>query len=173
MSATKPKGMLRYFFRAPVYLYRWRLGWLLGRRFLLLTHFGRRTGVRHQTVLEVMEYRKEGPAAVVMSGFGRNSDWLLNIEANSKAEVVISSQRFIAAHRVLSEEEAVRVVEGYERRNWFAAPIVRMVLSRLVGWPYHDTNEDRHRLVRQLPLIEFRRAVPAGGDSASQNPAQR
>jgi hypothetical protein len=70
MSTIPNKNVLRHLLRAPVYLYRWRLGPLFGKRFLLLTHTGRRTGVRHQTVLEVMEYREEGPEAVVMSGFG-------------------------------------------------------------------------------------------------------
>jgi len=58
MSAIKEKGMLRYLFRVPVYLYRWRLGCLLGNRLLLLTHTGRGTGLRRQTVLEVVEYRE-------------------------------------------------------------------------------------------------------------------
>ena len=70
MTVIKKKGILWYFFRAPVYLYRWRLGWLLGHRLLLLTHIGRRTGLRRQTVLEVVEYRKEIPEAVVVNGFG-------------------------------------------------------------------------------------------------------
>lgn len=46
MAAIKRKRMLWYLFRAPVYLYRWRLGWLFGNRLLLLTHTGRRTGLR-------------------------------------------------------------------------------------------------------------------------------
>ena len=50
-----------------MYLYRWKCGWLLGHRFLLLIHVGRRTGLRRCTVLEVLEYRKEGSEAVVMS----------------------------------------------------------------------------------------------------------
>jgi len=48
----KPKGALRYFFRLPVYLYRWHFGRLLGTRFLLLTHIGRSTGLRRQLFLK-------------------------------------------------------------------------------------------------------------------------
>ena len=133
MGATRLNGTLRRLFRAPVNLYRWNFGRLLGHRFLLLTHIGRRTGLRRHTVLEVMEYRKEGPEAVVMSAFGRNADWLRNIEAAPAPEVVIGSQHFVAAHRFLDEEEAMRVLTGYERRNWLIAPIIRGVLSRLLG----------------------------------------
>ena len=48
---------MRWLFRLPVYLYRCHCGGLLGHRFLLLIHRGRRTGRRYETVLEVMEYR--------------------------------------------------------------------------------------------------------------------
>jgi deazaflavin-dependent oxidoreductase (nitroreductase family) len=60
----------------------------------LLIHIGRRTGRRRRTVLEVMEYRQEGPEMVVMSAFGPKADWLRNIEATPGPEVVIDSQGF-------------------------------------------------------------------------------
>ena len=152
------KAAPRRLFRVPVYLYRWNCGWLLGHRFLLRIHIGRRTGLRRHTVLEVMEYRKAGSEAVVMSAFGRDADWLRNIEAMPGAEVVIGSQRFVAAHRFLDEEEAMGVINGYERRNWPIAPIIRAVLSRLLGWPYDSSKAARRQLVAQLPLIAFRPA---------------
>ena len=99
MRTVKRKSIMWYFFRAPLYLYRWRLGWLLGKRCLLLTHTGRRTGLRRQTVLEVVDYRKEGPEVVVVNGFGPNSDWVRNIEAKPGEEVTVGSQHFVASHR--------------------------------------------------------------------------
>ncbi len=156
LAATRRKIILKRLLRAPVYLYRWRLGWLLGRRFLLLTHTGRYTGARHQTVLEVMEYRREGPEVVVMSGFGRNANWLRNIHAKPDPEVIVGSRRFVAAYRILDGAEGVRVLRGYERRNRFMAPVVRLVLSRLLGWKYHGTQSEQYRIVEQLPLIAFR-----------------
>jgi deazaflavin-dependent oxidoreductase (nitroreductase family) len=154
---TRMNPALRQLFRAPAYLYRWKCGWLLGHRFLLLIHIGRRTGLRRYTVLEVVEYREEGPEAVVVSAFGRNANWLRNIEATRSPEIVIGSQRFVADHRFLDKEEAVRVMAGYERRNWFIAPIVRLGFSRFLGWRYHGSTSDRRRLVNQLPVIAFRR----------------
>jgi deazaflavin-dependent oxidoreductase (nitroreductase family) len=150
------KGTLGRLFRAPAFLYRWRCGWLLGQRFLLLTHVGRRTGLRRRTVLEVMEYRKPGPEVIVMSAFGRNADWLRNIQATPCPEVCIGAQHFSAAYRVLDAEEAISVVGGYEQRNRFIAPVIRSVLSRLLGWQYLGSESDRRRLVAQLPVIGFR-----------------
>jgi deazaflavin-dependent oxidoreductase (nitroreductase family) len=159
VATIKNKGVLWYLFRAPVYLYRWRLGWLLGHRCLLLTHIGRRTGLRRQTVLEVVEYRKQGPEVVVANGFGPNTHWLRNIEAGPGEEVTVGLQHFVASHRFLGEEEGMRVIRDYERRNRFVAPIVRSGFSWLVGWKYQGSESDRRKLVGQIPLIALRPRV--------------
>jgi deazaflavin-dependent oxidoreductase (nitroreductase family) len=147
----------RRLLRIPVLLYRRGWGELLGRRFLLLIHRGRRSGLRRETVLEIVDYREKGPEAVVVSGFGRDADWLRNIEAHPEAvEVVIGRRRFAASHRILAADEAGRVVAEYERRSRLVAPVVRLVLSRLLGWPYRGNEADRRRLAAQLPLVAFR-----------------
>ena len=156
MVAIRKKGMLWYFFRAPVPLYRWGLGRLFGKRLLLLAHTGRRTGLRRRTLLEVVEYRKEGPEVVVANGFGPDSDWVRNIQAKPDEEVTVGSQHFAASHRFLDQEEAAAVIRGYEYRNRFIAPVVRAGFSWLLGWKYHSTDTDRHRLVSQIPLLAFR-----------------
>ena len=156
MASVRRKTAVWYLFKGPVYLYRWHLGWLFGRRCLLLTHVGRRTGLRRHNVLEVVEYRSQGPEAVVVNGFGRESDWVRNIEANGHEEITVGQQHFRASHRFLDEQEAVQVMRAYEQRNRFLAPLVHRGLSWLLGWDYHGSDADRHRLVKQLALIAFR-----------------
>lgn len=156
MVEIRKRGLLWYLFRAPVYLYRLRLGWIFGHRVLMLTHIGRRTGLRRHTVLEVVEYRKTGPEVVVAGGFGRGSDWILNIKASPTADVTVGLQHFAAQHRFLGEEEAAEVIKNYERRNRMIAPIVRAGFSWILGWKYHGGDEDRRRFVSQIPLIAFR-----------------
>lgn len=151
-------GLLRHVLRAPAWLYRWHCGWLLGHRFLLLVHTGRRTGRRHSTVLEVVEYRREKPELVVMSGLGRGSNWLRNLTAGGDPEIIVGTTRFAATWRELGEAEAAMVMAGYEQRNRLATPLVRMVLSRLAGWRYDGSDAARRRLVRALPLVAFRPA---------------
>lgn len=47
-------------------------------------------------------------------------------------------------------------IGGYEQRNRFATPIIRAVLSRLLGWHY-DGSDEHHRLVAaQFPFVAFR-----------------
>ena len=99
---------------------------------------------------------------VVANGFGANSDWVRNIEAGMGEEVTVDSQHFAASHRFLSEDEAMSVIQSYEHRNRYIAPIVRRGFSWLLGRPYHSGEHDRQRLVRQIPLIAFRpRSSPA------------
>ncbi len=156
MATILKKGMLWYLFRAPIYLYRWHLGWLFGKRLVLLAHTGRRSGLRRQTVLEVVEYRQDGPEVVVANGFGPDSDWVRNIQAKPDEEVTVGAEHFAAMHRFLGQEEAAAVIRGYEYRNRFIAPIVRAGFSWLVGWKYRSTDPDRLRLVSQIPLLAFR-----------------
>lgn len=150
-----PSPTLRALFRTPVCLYRLGCGWLLGHRFLMLIHIGRRTGRRRFTVLEVIEYRKRGPEAVVLSGFGRKADWLRNIRASPSVEVVIGIRRFAAAYRFAAEAEAVAVLTGYLRRNRVIAPVIRRVLSRLLGWAFDGSEAHCRRLAAELPLVVF------------------
>jgi deazaflavin-dependent oxidoreductase (nitroreductase family) len=143
--------------RAPVALYRVRLGFLLGRRFLLLTHRGRRSGLLYRTVVEVVQFDPERQEAIAMSGFGRRSNWYRNVLAGGAVEVQLGRERFVPGVRELEPEEAAAAVADYERRNRFAAPVVRAALSRLAGFRYDGGAEARLRLVGQLPLVGFRR----------------
>jgi deazaflavin-dependent oxidoreductase (nitroreductase family) len=147
---------LRVAFRGPDQLYRHGLGFLLGRRFLRLTHVGRRSGTRYATVLEVVGYDPAVPELVVVSGFGARADWLRNLQGGGPAEVTVGRATFRAEHRMLGTDEAVAVFAEYERRNRVIAPIVRRVLSWLLGWHYDGSPEARRRMAGQLPLVALR-----------------
>ncbi|HWB69834.1 MAG TPA: nitroreductase family deazaflavin-dependent oxidoreductase [Solirubrobacterales bacterium] len=142
--------------KAPVALYEAGAGPLLGHRFLLLSHRGRRSGRLFRTVLEVVAWDAAAQEATVMSGFGPRSNWYLNVLAGGAEEVRIARLRFHPRARPLEAGEAVGALAGYERRNRLAGPVVRAVLSRLAGFPYDGSQGARQRLVEALPLIAFR-----------------
>jgi hypothetical protein len=48
----------RTLMRAPIWIYRARLGFLFGSRMLLLEHVGRKSGRRRQAVLEIVDQPK-------------------------------------------------------------------------------------------------------------------
>ena len=51
---------VRRLVRAPIFLYRARLGFLLGSRLLMLEHIGRKSGARRYALLEVVDHSRPG-----------------------------------------------------------------------------------------------------------------
>lgn len=154
---------LRTLLHAPDALYRRGWGFLLGHRFCAVTHVGRHSGRRFQTVLEVLEYRPEDRMVFVLSGLGRRADWLRNIEAAPALRLQIGREDFAPVHCLLPADRAAAVLAGYERRNRLLIPVLRRVLSRLGGLRYDGSDSARLELVRRLPVVGFR---PAPGASA-------
>jgi deazaflavin-dependent oxidoreductase (nitroreductase family) len=107
-------------------------------------------------VLEVVGSEHETEEIMVMSGFGPSADWFRNLQAAPAVEIAIGRRRFRPQHRILEETEAAGALAGYERRNRLIAPIVRLALGWLAGWPYDGSEAARARLVRQLPMVAFR-----------------
>lgn len=54
--------------------------------------------------------------------------------------------------------DASAVLAHYERHNRLVTPVIRRVLSWLVGWRY-DGSDARQRLARELPVVAFRPEV--------------
>jgi deazaflavin-dependent oxidoreductase (nitroreductase family) len=147
---------VRRLLRAPAKLYDWHAGWLLGERFLLLTHVGRRSGRPYRTMLEVVGHGPATGEVIVLAALGRSANWYRNLQARPTAEVAIGRRRFTAGHRTLGEDEAVATLAGYERRNRVVAPVVRLVLGRLAGTRHDGSDAARHRIARELPLVALR-----------------
>jgi deazaflavin-dependent oxidoreductase (nitroreductase family) len=170
---AQPGPILGRALRLPVHLYDLGAARLLGHRFLLLTHRGRRSGRLYRTMLEVVGWDPERREAIAMSGFGPDANWRLNVLAGGAVEVRIAELRFEPRVRSPEREEAVGVLADYERRNRVAGPIVRAVLSRLAGFRYDGSAESRYRVVEALPLLAF---SPSGfsnsaADSSTPPPA--
>jgi deazaflavin-dependent oxidoreductase (nitroreductase family) len=159
MQPSPPKGFLGWFLGLPRYLYHAHLGVLLGHRFLVLVHEGRRSGRRRETPLEVVRYDRTRHEAIVAAGWGTKTQWLYNVDAGLAREVWIGRERYEPTVRRLDATEAQEVLAWYEDHNGLPKSIVRGVLSRLVGWRYDGSPQARARLVRQLPMVAFR---PAG-----------
>ena len=172
MATTRHPGpVLRRLLGAPVLLYRAGLGPLLGERFLMLTHVGRRTGRVYRTVVEVVDRQPAGDAYVVMAGFGRATGWLHNLQAGGGREVLVGRRRFRPVIRMLEPAEAAAALASYEHRNRIATPVIRFVLGRLIGRRYGGSAAERLRVVEQLPLVALSPAPPAEGQEAEAEAA--
>lgn len=158
MTGRRPGPILAALLRAPARLYDWNVGWVLGRRFLRLTHVGRRTGREYQTMLEVVGENRNRHEVIVVAGLGRSAQWYRNLLADKATEVAIGRERFAPRYRELGLAEAAAVLAEYEQRNRYIAPVVRRVLSWLVGWHYDGTEVKRLQLVSELPMVALRPA---------------
>jgi deazaflavin-dependent oxidoreductase (nitroreductase family) len=146
--------LARRLFKAPIRLYHWRLGRLLGHRFLLLEHCGRRSGRRYETVLEVVRW-DPSREAVVVSGWAPDADWYRNVTVGGGVRITIANESWPARHWGLGPDEAIQVLTDYEHRNRLVRPVVNRMLGLLVGWRYDGSADARRRLVQQLPMFAF------------------
>ncbi len=146
---------VRWFVRAPIWLYRARLGILLGGRFLMLEHIGRKSGLRRYAVLEVVD-RPEPDTYVVVAGFGRRAQWYRNVEAEPRVRLWLGSRRPVAAEaRPLGGEEAGASLRRYAAAHPRAWRSLRRVLEETLGVPIGAEGTE-------LPVVALRRGRRSG-----------
>jgi deazaflavin-dependent oxidoreductase (nitroreductase family) len=145
-------GLKRFLFRAPIFLYRIGLGGLLGKRFLLLNHIGRKSGQVRQTVLEVVNHDRETATFCIASGFGKKSDWYLNILENREVNIQVGWRKLLVTAVPLTPEESGEAMVDYARRH----PIAAKNLGKLIG--YDVSTEEEYRTVGQesIPFIALK-----------------
>ena len=146
-----PRGLARLALRLPIWLYRLGLGGLLGTRFVLLTHSGRKTGRERQTVLEVVRYDKATTTFIVAAGFGPGSDWYRNLRANPQVIVQCGRRRWAMVARFLPPEQAGEELLDYARRH----PLALRELARFMGYRLDGSREDVRALGQALSMVAF------------------
>jgi deazaflavin-dependent oxidoreductase (nitroreductase family) len=147
-----PRGISRLGFRLPIWVYRHGLGGLLGKRFVCLTHTGRKTGRRRQVVLEVVRFDEDSGICIVAAGFGSQSDWVRNITGDPLIIFTIGSvTRYGLAER-LSPQEAGEELASYAGRY----PAAWRELVRFMGYRLDGTEEDLRALGQLIPMFRFR-----------------
>lgn len=150
ITKRKPSGLLRLLFRTPIFLYRMNLGFLLGGRFLMLTHIGRRSGLPRHAVIEVVDHDEEVGVYYVAAAWREKSDWYLNILKNPRVRVQVGNRKFEAEANQISSEEAQGVLWSYARRHPTA---LRELTLLMLGERLPPTRETCERLAESIPLI--------------------
>lgn len=154
-----PRGMRRAMFRAPILLYRARLGWLLGRRMVLIEHRGRRSGRVRQVVVEVAALDRATGVVTVASGFGHASDWYRNLLATPQARICLGTRWADVRAEALTEDEGASTMVDYALRH----PVAARVLARYMGATAPLGADAYRSLGTRVP---FMRLVPLGHDRA-------
>lgn len=147
----QPRGVRRLLFRLPIRLYRARLGFLLGKRFLLIEHRGRKSGKCRQVVVEVVVHDPLHDEVVVASGFGPKADWYLNVLAHPEVTIQLGSRSWRARAVKLEAEEAAEAMVHYARRH----PRAARGLSRFMGFRVDGSERDYRAVGERVPMIRF------------------
>ena len=147
---TPPEGVRRLLFRAPIWMYRLHLGWLLGHRLLLLTHTGRVSGQRRQVVLEAVGYESAKDIVYVASGFGTRAQWYRNIRIHPNVTVHVGRRSAPAIATPLPPDESGRAMVKYARRH----PHLARRLMRFCGYEVDGSDQDYFAVGRDnIPIV--------------------
>ncbi len=145
-------GWRRMIARAPVQLYRWHLGPLLGRRICLLTHTGRTSGLPRRTALEVTGTDPATGAVHLASGFGPASQWYRNIQHTPKVTVQSGRRHWTGTARPMTPDESGRAMAAYAPLH----PRTARTLMRICGLTTDGSTEDWYRIGHDhIPFVEI------------------
>lgn len=123
----------------------------MGKRFLMIEHFGRKSGNLYRTVIEVAGRHPETDEWIVTSGWGPSADWYRNLQSGGFEAVWIGSKRHQAKVRFLDNVEAGAVMGQYEK----AHPKTAQTLYDVMGVSYDGSDEGRADMMRRIPMVGF------------------
>ncbi len=147
----RPTGWRRTLARLPIHLYRARLGWLLGERFVLIEHVGRRTGRPRSAVVEVVAHDRDADSWTVASGFGPHTDWYRNVLATPDVTIPVGRRRLAVTAQPLPPDDAAGAMAGYAA----AHPRAARRLATFMGFDVDGSQTGFRELGRTLPLVRF------------------
>ncbi len=150
-SPKLPRGLARIFFRTPIYLYRLGLGWLMGQRFLLINHVGRKSGLERQVVVEVVHHDEASDAYYIAAGFGPRTYWYQNLLKTPWAQIQVGRRKMDALATPLIPKEATKILRSYAEAYASAAK----ALAKFMGYETDGTVEDFAALGEDLKLMRL------------------
>ena len=146
-----PAGIGRLLFRLPNALYRLRLGWLLGSRFVLIDYVGRTSRQRRQVVVEVVERDAGAGTYTIVSGYGTRAAWYRSLRSDPRVVITVGLRRMPALAEPISSSEAGEVLLRYAKRH----PRAIRGLSRFTGFEVDGSDADYVQLGQQLLFVRL------------------
>jgi deazaflavin-dependent oxidoreductase (nitroreductase family) len=149
-SEQKPPAFISKFFKLPLFFYRLGLGGIFGKRFMVLTHVGRRSGKVYQSVLAVLTFDSATREIKAVSPWS-SSNWFRNIQATPALEVQTAGVRYAPKQRFLTPEE---IANGFlQFRGEY--PLFSRMIARIPGWKIDSTYDEFLELARTLRGVAF------------------
>jgi deazaflavin-dependent oxidoreductase (nitroreductase family) len=155
-SSQRPAAFMIPLMKMPLFLYRLGLGWFFGKRFVLITHVGRRSGKVYRSVLAILKFDAQTQEMVVVSPWSK-SNWYRNIQAEPALEVETGEGigrrlRYKPEQRNLLPEEIAAAFIQFRREH----PIFSRIVARIPGWKVDSSYAEFLELARSLRGVAFR-----------------
>ncbi|MEV7891825.1 nitroreductase family deazaflavin-dependent oxidoreductase [Streptomyces sp. NPDC002817] len=150
-----PTGWRRLAVRLPIPFFRAGLGFLFGKRLLLLHHVGRISGLDRMVILEVVSYDAAGMGWTVASGFGPKADWYQNLREQPKTLIRFGSRPHAVTAHFLTPDEGAEIMAGYARCH----PRTARRLCAYMGLPVNGSEASYRDAGRAVPFVRFDAAV--------------
>jgi deazaflavin-dependent oxidoreductase (nitroreductase family) len=153
-AVQRQRSFFRRFNRFMLWMWRIGLGpWInawpaVGGRIMVLTHIGRRTGLRRQTPVN---YAPVGADVYCTAGFGRRCDWYLNLMANPDVDVRLPHECW----RGRAEDVSESPDRTYRLRQVLIASGFAAYLAGIN--PRRISEADLGRLADEYRLVRIRR----------------
>jgi len=147
-----PTGLNRLGFRFPIWFYRLGFGSLFGKRFVCLTHTGRRSGLPRLTVLEVVRYEANSDACVVAAGFGDGSDWVRNVIHDPHIIFTVGRLSRTGIAENLDPDSSGQELVIYVHQH----PIAWRELYSFMGYRLDVTEQDTRELGKRISMFLLR-----------------
>ena len=150
----RPGKFLKFFFKVPVWMYKIGFGGferLIGAQWMLITHIGRKSGKRYDSMVDVMEYDKASDTYYIEAAYGARADWYKNIQSNPVFEAKVGRRKFKARAGALTTAGASDMLVQFYRSK---PAYTRSVLA-MVGLKFKDEDELRE-LGKNLTLLAVR-----------------
>jgi deazaflavin-dependent oxidoreductase (nitroreductase family) len=125
----------RWAVRAPIALFRLRLGFLFGGRMLMLVHHGRKSGADRFVALEAVD-RENHDSVVIASGFGTGAQWYRNLEADPSCQVSIGFRNRVPSRAdLLDEAESKALLDRYASKHPSGWKMLKKSITDVTGDP--------------------------------------
>lgn len=125
---------------------------MMGGRFLLLTHIGRKSGLKRQTVIEVVSHDETTGVTFVAAAWRDQSDWYRNIQQNPIVDVHVRNRSFQARAEKVSPQEAESQLWDYARKHPTA---FRELVMIMLGERLPPNKETCRKVAESVPVISL------------------
>jgi deazaflavin-dependent oxidoreductase (nitroreductase family) len=155
MSRLTPRDhvgpVFKWIFKIPLLYYKLGLGGLIGKRFLLLTTTGRKSGKPRHTPLEYV-HDPQADSYRVSPGWGGKTDWYRNLLHDPIVSVQVGRRKFSARAEPVPQDDVAESLMKVSQRH----PSMDRIWARWSDHPMDGTPESYRYAARFFPAVRLR-----------------